>query len=176
MVRWTEASSFFPFLQFSYYPWNYAPATAEAVAAYARVHKALEPYLAEQAAGRRAPMLRPLWYDYPDQPELYPIADQFLLGSDLVAAPVLDAGIFARDISLPPGDWADAWTGERVSAHLRQWPSPCPGIPLFVHTRNPTLLATLRRALEAVPRDAIPGDATTATRQAGLNRDLNVTG
>lgn len=58
-MRGTEASAFFPFLQFSYWPWNYAPDTAKAVLGLARVHKALEPYLAAEAAERRAPLLRP---------------------------------------------------------------------------------------------------------------------
>jgi myogenesis-regulating glycosidase len=176
MVRWTEASTFFPFLQFSYYPWNYAPATARVIAAYAGVHKALEPYLSEQAEHRRAPLLRPLWYDWPNHHELYPIGDAFLLGADLLAAPVLDPGMSARDIQLPPGDWADAWTGKPVSGRLLQWPAPCPGLPLFVHERNPDLLATLMAALAAIPRGTIPTGTTSATWQAGLDRDLAVTG
>jgi alpha-glucosidase (family GH31 glycosyl hydrolase) len=176
MVRWTELSSFFPFLQFSYFPWNYAPETARALAGYARVHKALEPYLAGCAAARRKPLLRPLWYDWPEDTALFPIADEFLLGDDLLVAPVLDPGVTSRDIRLPPGVWIDAWTQTPVSGVLRQWVAPCPGIPLFVKEGNADVLAILNRALTAVNRGGIESQIITATWQAGLTRDLTVTG
>jgi alpha-glucosidase (family GH31 glycosyl hydrolase) len=176
MVRWTEVSAFFPFLQFSYYPWNYTEATARAVAAYAQVHKALESYLGSQSTNRVKPLLRPLWYDWPEESALFAVSDEFMLGDDLLAAPVLDPGVVARDIILPPGVWVDAWTQETVSGALRQWPAPCPGIPLFVKPGNPDLLATLNRMLATIHRGGIEPNLTTATWQAGLTRDLNVTG
>lgn len=176
MVRWTEASAFFPFLQFSYFPWNYAATTADAVAAYARVHKALERYVAAQAANRCKPLLRPLWYDWPDQLHLYGVSDEFLLGDDLLAAPVLEPGIVERDVILPPGRWRDGWSGQLVSGTLVQWAAPCPGIPVFVHARNPELFTVLNAALGAVSRQPVPSGNTTATWQAGINRDLTVTG
>jgi len=192
MIRWAEASAFFPFLQFSYFPWNYGEGTAAAVLGSAKVHKALEAYIAEQAAERVKPLLRPVWYDGPgkvpglrrtgtlpvheDRNDPYTIPDQFMLGSDLLVAPVLDEGVTARDVVLPPGEWVDAWTGETVSGVLSQWPAPCPGIPLFVRVDNHELLATLQPALAGIQRDTVASGVTTATWQAGLNRDLNVTG
>ncbi len=226
MIRWTEASAFFPFLQFSYFPWNYGEATAAAVLGYANVHKAIEGYIAEQARSRTKPLLRPVWYDWPeessnrcrdprldprrsaslsrsssrsssesivttietkmgrdddrdndrDEDTLYTIPDQFMLGSDLLVAPVLDPGVTERDVLLPPGEWVDAWTGKRVSGVLRQCPAPCPGIPVFVRGRNEELTEVLRAALGAVQRGCVPPGVTTATWQAGLDRDLSVTG
>jgi hypothetical protein len=63
-----------------------------------------------------------------------------------------------------------------VSGYLLQWPAPCPGIPLFVHARNYGLLATLTAALATIPRGTITSATTTATWQAGLDRDLAVAG
>ena len=177
LIRWTEVSAFFPLLQFSYFPWNYHSATAAVVLAYARVHKALEPYLVAQAASRQAPLLRPLWYDAPRQASLYSVEDEFQLGADLVVAPVTDENRIARDILLPPGHWVDAWTGKAVRGPLlRQYPAPCPGIPLFVRRENQALFAALHAALGAVPREGIPSGVTTATYSAPLDRDLSVTG
>ena len=175
MLRWTECSAFFPFLQFSYFPWNYAEPTASAIAGFAKVHKALEGYLSGQAADRKAPLLRPLWYHYPEQTELYSIDDSFLLGSDLLVAPVLDTGVRTRDIQLPPGEWIDAWTGQAQTGHLKNWPAPCPGVPLFVNAKNTALLKSLQTALVEIERGNAPA-GTTATWEAGLNRDLSVTG
>jgi alpha-glucosidase (family GH31 glycosyl hydrolase) len=175
MVRWTECSAFFPFLQFSYFPWNYAEPTAETIAAYAHLHKALEPYISEQAQNRTAPLIRPLWYDQPDDQSLYAIDDCFQLGGDLVIAPVLDAGVRSRDITLPNGNWVDAWTGNAHQGKLSKWPAPCPGIPVFVHSRNPELYRVLNPALSRIQRGRVSSGTTTHWK-AGLNRDLNVTG
>ena len=176
MVRWTEATTFFPLMQFSYAPWNYAPATEAVVRAYAQLHKALEPYLTAEAAGRTAPLLRPLWYDAPDDPRLYPVADAWLLGRDLLVAPVTTPGAETRDIPLPPGAWIDAWTGAPVSGDLTAYPAPCPGIPLFVRAGREELRALLTPALAAIPRGTVPGGVTTTTYRAGLDREISVTG
>jgi len=177
MVRWTEASAFMPFVQFSYFPWNYCAATERAVRGYALAHKAIEDYLAAEARGRSAPLLRPIWFDAPEAAELYPVADEFMLGGALLAAPVLDPGVSARDVLLPPGEWVDAWTGERIGAGLiRNHPAPCPGIPLFVRTERPEILAALHAALRAIERGSVPSGVTTTRHSTGLDRDLNVTG
>lgn len=177
MVRWTEASALFPLLQFSYLPWNYAEPTAKAVRGWAGVHAALGSYVAAQLADRRGPLLRPLWYDDPANDKLYTVADEFLLGSDVLAAPVLTAGAQARDVLLPAGTWCDAWSGA-VCANdfLPDYPAPCPGMPVFVRASRPDLLAALQPALQRIARGTVAAGITTATYVAGLDRDLNVTG
>ncbi|MDR1146285.1 MAG: glycoside hydrolase family 31 protein [Verrucomicrobiales bacterium] len=177
MTRWTEATAFMPLMQFSYFPWNYAPATERALRGLALAHKALQGYLAAQARARRAPLLRPVWYDTPSAAELYTVGDEFLLGDDLLVAPVLTAGAVARDVLLPPGEWTDAWTGVTVSGGWhKNYPAPCPGIPLFVKAGHRELAATLRAALAVIERGSIVSGVTTTTYTAGLNRDLSVTG
>ncbi len=42
--------------------------------------------------------------------------DAWLLGSALFVAPVLERGATGRDVELPPGDWHDWWTGDRVAS------------------------------------------------------------
>ncbi len=177
MVRWTEASAFMPMLQFSYFPWNFAPETQAVVRSYAWAHKALEPYLAEQARDRRAPLLRPIWYDSPLESSLYAVADEFMLGSDLLAAPVLTEGRVVRDIALPPGDWIDAWNGTAHGAgRLADYPAPCPGMPLFVRSGRSDLLRALSPGLKSIERGGIKSGRVSATYRAGLDRDLNVSG
>jgi len=177
MVRWTEVSAFFPFLQFSYFPWNYAAGTEQVVRQLAKVHHALAPDLESSARNRTRPLLRPLWYDAPDVPELYAIADEFALGSDLVIAPVLDPARSERDVVLPPGRWVDVWTGTELTGGAHPgFPAPCPGIPVFVRAENSALCDRLATALRPIQRGSIKSDLCTATWQSGLNRDLNVTG
>ena len=177
MVRWTECSALMPIIQFSYFPWNYAAATEEAVLGLARLHKALGPYIAASAADRRAPLVRPLWYDAPRVDALYTVADEFMLGPDLVAAPVLSKGAAERDVVLPPGRWRDAWTGETISGGLHvRYPAPCPGMPVFVRARDDSLFTAAHSELSRISRGSVPTGITTTTYQAGLNRDLGVTG
>ncbi|MBA4388279.1 MAG: hypothetical protein C0404_09885 [Verrucomicrobia bacterium] len=177
MVRWTEASAFFPIMQFSYVPWNYAGATEEAVRGFALLHKALEGYIVAQAANRAAPLLRPIWYDAPGREELYGATDEFMLGGDILVAPVLDPGIVTRDIILPPGDWIDAWTGAgfaegRITGH----PAPCPGMPVFVRGNRKDLAALMKNCLRDIKRGSVESGITTTKYSAGLDRDLSVTG
>jgi alpha-glucosidase (family GH31 glycosyl hydrolase) len=176
-VRWTEVSTWMPIMQFSYFPWNYAPAVDDAARKYAAVHKALENYLVGASRGRRAPLLRPIWYDSPAESDLYDVDDEFLLGGDILVAPVLDPGRTEREIVLPRGTWRDAWTGARVeTGRLAGYPAPCPGIPVFVREESPALLDTLCPLLQVIRRGSIASGETSATYSAGLDRDLGVTG
>ncbi len=177
MVRWTEATAFMPFMQFSYFPWNYCAETEKVILAYAQLHKRLQTYLFEQTIERKAPLLRPIWYDAPHVEELFEVADEYLLGNDLLVAPVVECGCTSRDIVLPPGKWTDAWTGHPVAEGLHAgYPSPCPGIPLFVRSDRNDLLLLLREALAPISGRSVPSGVTTTTYSAGLDRDITVTG
>lgn len=104
--------------------------------AYARLHTALVPYLhrsAEVAHARGLPIVRPLFLNYPAETETHGLGDQYLLGDDLLVAPVLRPGERERRCYLPTGAWRDFWTG-RVH-HGPGWttvPAPVERIPLFV--------------------------------------------
>ncbi len=176
-IRWTEASAFFPLFQFSYFPWNYSEPTSAIAKKFAMLHKNLEDYLLETAENRKVPILRPLWYDEPDRKEFYSVNDQFLLGRDLLIAPVLNEHQLARDIVLPSGLWKDAWTGKcfrakRISMH----PAPCPGIPVFVKATNNELYETINSLLKTIKMGSIISGKTSATWQCGLDRNIKITG
>jgi hypothetical protein len=82
--------------------------------AHARLHTALAPYLYRYAViahGRGLPLVRPLFLNYPDDAATYGVEDQYLLGDDLLVAPVDDEGARTRTLYLPAGGWVDFWTG-----------------------------------------------------------------
>ena len=64
--------------------------------------------LAEESTRTGAPIIRPIWWNAEpgDQPSLT-VGDQFLLGDDILVAPVLEKGATGRDIYLPAGLWRD---------------------------------------------------------------------
>jgi len=183
-VRWTEASAFFPIMQFSYFPWNYASAVVEACRAYAELHQRLGPYIyraALRAMGEGEMIIAPLFAQFPADERCYRINDEFLLGRDLLVAPVLDEGLTQREVYLPPGCWIDIWSertlegGRRIAEH----PAPCPGIPLFVRKggeEESELLDVFADWRAGMERGTVPSGITTATHQAGIDRDLSVTG
>ncbi len=176
-VRWTEATAFLPMMQFSYAPWHYAAPTQVAAAGYAQLHALLGDYLHEQSQQRTAPLVRPLWYADPNDAALYTIPDAFLLGSDILAAPVVTEGAISRDVYLPRGQWRDAWTGvEYAGGLLVNHPAPCPGIPIFVRAEQTELYELLHSALCRINRASVLPGVTTTTYSAGLDRDLTVTG
>jgi len=65
----------------------------------------------EEAARTGAPILRPLFYHYADDPATHELNDQFLLGRDLLLAPVLAPGQSCRAVYLPAGRWYDLRSG-----------------------------------------------------------------
>jgi alpha-glucosidase len=110
-------------------------ATLTAFRAYARLHTALEPYLhrAARAAHRIGlPIIRPLFLEYPDDDTAYDLDDQYLLGRDLLVAPVVRSGARSRAVYLPEGRWQHYWTGRRYDGG--RWitiGAPATEIPLF---------------------------------------------
>ena len=95
----------------------------------------LMPYLytlMARATRDNEPVVRPLLYDFPEDRVAIPIDDSFMLGPDLLVAPVLEEGDREREIYLPshPGGWFDLRTGEhyeggrvaRVAAPLGRLP------------------------------------------------------
>ena len=82
------------------------------------------------------PVMRPLFYDFPDDRQSYTIEDQYMFGPDILVAPVLKAGASSRTIYFPAGSrWKDALTGETYEGgHTVDYAVSIENIPLF--TRN----------------------------------------
>ena len=95
----------------------------------------LKPYLLaqmKQAHLKGLPAMRPLFVDFAGDTAAWTIADQFMLGPDLLVAPVLDEGARSRVVYLPAGtEWVEAWDGTaypggtqvEVKAPLNQVPA-----------------------------------------------------
>ena len=97
----------------------------------------LRPYIMEQmrlASIRGTPPMRPLFFDFRDDPGALPVEDEFLFGPDILVAPVLEYGARGRDVYLPGGtQWTDAYTGQRFEGG--QWvhaEAPLERIPVYL--------------------------------------------
>ena len=138
LVRWTQAGSLSPFFRNHYAsgvrrqePWAFGEETLDLVRKAIALRYHLLPYLYD-LAHEDLPMLRPLVMEYPDDPNVANICDQFLLGDALMAAPVIQPGTFARSVYLPKGVWYDYYTGKRyVGGKYILAEAPMDKLPLF---------------------------------------------
>jgi alpha-glucosidase (family GH31 glycosyl hydrolase) len=98
-------------------PWDDDETLAH-LAAFAKLHVILAPYkleLMRESERRGLPMARPLAMHYARDPVARRRTQQFLLGRNLLVAPVMDRGTNRVHAYLPPGDvWVDVWTTQQT--------------------------------------------------------------
>ncbi|MDY6985897.1 MAG: glycoside hydrolase family 31 protein [Candidatus Thermoplasmatota archaeon] len=139
-IRWVELAAFMPIMQFSTDFFNQSEKAQGIAAECMRAHEDLYPYLAElaeEAAETGMPVVRPLFFEYSDEEECYSINDQYLLGSDMLVAPVLEQGARAREVYLPEGLWRDYWSGEIHDGGERiDCSAPLDRIPVFIRLQQ----------------------------------------
>lgn len=154
-VRAFAASAFVPIMQyhseFNHHrtpsrdrtPWNIAsvwgePQVIGEIRDIVAMRERLLPYLERQArlaVTTGAPLMRPLFFDFPDDEASWSKEPQWMLGDDILVAPVLAPGT-EWEVALPSGDWRDAWTGEAVAGGRRiVTATPRHRVPVFVRAR-----------------------------------------
>lgn len=95
-------------------PWAYGSEAERIFRQYDELRYRLLPYIYSEAVecGRTSlPMMRPLVLDYEDDPNTFTLEDQYLFGSQLLVAPILDV-TNRRRVYLPAGEWVDYWSQE----------------------------------------------------------------
>lgn len=116
--------------------WSFGDTAYAIIRKLLLLREQLRPYLRvlNQAAHERgAPPMRPLIYDFPADTAAANLADEFMLGPDLLVAPVVDQGATARLVYLPAGvTWVDAWTGEEITGgQAVEAAAPIERIPVY---------------------------------------------
>jgi len=95
--------------------WSFGEEAYQIMAHYLQVREQLRPYIMEQMARASwdgTPVMRPLFFDFPEDEACYLVEDQYMFGPDLLVAPVLEYGARSREVYLPPGaTWTDARSG-----------------------------------------------------------------
>jgi alpha-glucosidase (family GH31 glycosyl hydrolase) len=142
-VRWLELAAFTSMLRDNYgdrhgspsYTWS-DESTVALWRRYARIHQALGPYLwnaAQQAHETGLPVMRHLAIAYPDDPRAWAEEQEYLLGDDLLVAPVLEPLARQRTVYLPAGRWTHWWTGQLYAGPGDVTvPAPQDQIPVFI--------------------------------------------
>jgi len=95
-------------------PWAYDEAFVDDFRRTVELKYALMLYIyaqAKESSEHGFPMLRALFFEYPDDPTSWFIDDQYMFGSDLLVAPLFEESD-TRNVYLPPGSWLDYQTGQ----------------------------------------------------------------
>ena len=100
-------------------PWNMeesyaAPGFMDEIRYWHKLREKLRPYLwqtAQKCVKESKPMMRPLVYQWPDDPNVIDCQDEYLLGDDLLVAPLLEEHAVSREVYLPQGMWFDFFDG-----------------------------------------------------------------
>jgi alpha-glucosidase (family GH31 glycosyl hydrolase) len=142
-------------------PWNIAARTGDKrvlpiYRRFAVLREALLPYLTEQAAlsvTTSKPLMRALFFDEPDDAEIWKWPYEYFLGDDLLVAPVTEPGIESSRIYLPRGEWIDAWTGVMHRGPVVvDRPAPLEEIPVYIRPSRANKLLPLLRTAGAASR------------------------
>ncbi|MCU1489751.1 MAG: glycoside hydrolase family 31 [Acidimicrobiaceae bacterium] len=124
-------------------PWNVGEQTGDARVVkifghFARLRERLVPYLAEAGAAAvkaRGPLMQPLFFATPGDERVWEFPDEYLLGPDLLVAPVTEPGATTRRLYVPQGTWVDPWTGEEIrGATVITREAPLDQIPVLVRS------------------------------------------
>ena len=121
-------------------PWNLAeqlqdPQVLEISCAFARLRETLRPTLWQEArhgVEQARPLMAHLCFDWPEDPQAWQVHDQYMLGRQLLVAPVVEPGAQRRSLYLPQGRWEDFFTGKRFEGgQTITVDAPLDRIPVF---------------------------------------------
>jgi len=143
-TRWHQFGTFVPlFRTHGQWPrrelWNIAPEGSpayESILWYMQLRYRLMPYLYSLAGAvhfEDATLMRGLPMDYPNDPEVRDLSDQWMLGPALMACPVYEYGARERSVYFPEGGWYDFYTGQYIEGGQRLTvAAPYERMPLYV--------------------------------------------
>ncbi|GMV43709.1 MAG: hypothetical protein AMXMBFR64_54250 [Myxococcales bacterium] len=158
-VRWFEQTALSTVMQVGTntndVPWEgnakngFDQETLDLYRVYARLHLRLWPYVwthAQRLAIDGRPIQRPFGLAYPEL-GVHP-SDTYLLGDDLLVAPVVERAQTERVVPLPPGRWLDWWTGEAYEGASVTLDAPLGTLPLLI--REGALVPLLRPTIDTL--------------------------
>lgn len=123
-IRWLQLTAFLPSMQYSISPWQYDEDVVDIALRWTSFHEnVITPILLriirEEVVTEGKPLNRPVWWIAPEDPIALVIDSEFLVGDEMLVAPIVTEGALSRDVYLPEGAWYDHLHGETVQGG--QW-------------------------------------------------------
>ena len=160
-TRWFQAAAFHPFFRNHAArgtqprePWVYGEPYTSVIRDFIHLRLKFLPYwytLAEETARTGCPLIRPLFWLSPQEETLHRQHDAFLVGSDVLVAPITTPGAKNRPITLPPGEWLSFWSGDLHQGGQRiTTPAQLETIPIFIRAGAVIPLEVAPNTLELI--------------------------
>jgi alpha-D-xyloside xylohydrolase len=141
-TRWFQYAAFLPIFRahgsrVENEVWSYGKQAEPILVKYLRLRYELMPYvysLAYSTYRTGAPYMRALFMDFPNDPKVADLRDEYMFGPAFLVAPVTEQGVTHRRVYLPAGsDWFNYWTNERLrGGRTVDVAAPIETLPLFV--------------------------------------------
>jgi len=152
-------------------PWRFGKYYEDIIRRYLKLRYQLLPLLyttLEEANQTGVPLFRPLVLNYQDDANTYNLDDEFMIGSDLLVAPVVKPDVTRRLVYLPKGSWYDYWTNKKYEGGtMISADAPLETVPMFVRAGAIIPTAPEMNYIGEKPQDPItfniyPDDAGSA--------------
>ncbi len=121
-IRWLQFGAFSPLMQFHGIaprePWHFGEEAERAYRLLTQLRAQLKPYLislGREAARTGLPLMRPMALEFPDDPRFVAEDSQYMLGPDVLVAPVFEDGASGRRVKFPAGRWRSATRAEEFT-------------------------------------------------------------
>ena len=143
LTRWYQASALVPLMRehtgkgsYDQEPWVYGEPYMSMMKKYINLRYKLLPYIYTafyEASITGAPIIRPLLYEYQNDENTYTLEDEFLVGKDILVAPVVEKGADKKLVYLPEGNWYDYESDQVLDGGKSYYyTAPLHVLPLFV--------------------------------------------
>lgn len=159
LARWTQVGALTPFFRnhsaigfARQEPWSFGEKYEEVIRKYIQLRYQWLPQLYtlfKEAHDTGLPVMRPLVLEYPDDENTFNLSDQFMIGENVVVAPILKPTDEYRVVYLPEGNWYDYWTGKTLKGgqrHLIQ--APLDTLPIYVKAGTALAHGPIRMSTE----------------------------
>ncbi len=178
-TRWLQLGAFYPFMRThttigtpDQEPWSYGTRHEDLNRRAIELRYELLPHVynaMHEASTTGVPAFRPLVLEYPEDPRLANLDDEFLFGSDLLVAPVLREAATDREVYLPAGTWYDFWSLRPYEGgRTYRIPVTIESIPIFVRAgafvfRQPVVQHTGEMRGQPLIVEAYPAERSSAS-------------
>ncbi len=178
LIRWTQFGTFTPYFRnhsaintLRQEPWSFGEDVEGLVKKYIEQRYVWLPHLYtlfRQASQTGVPVMRPLVLEYPTDENTFNLSDQFMIGDNVIVAPIMTPTTNHRVVYLPEGNWVNYWTEEMLIGnkhHLVE--APIDILPIFIKEGTIIPHGTIKQST-AIPEDEITyhiylGDKTEAS-------------
>lgn len=176
-ARWLQAGALTPFFRShsvgwvgNKEPWEFGDEFTKINRATVELRYQFLPYLYtlfREHERTGAPVMRPLWYEFPGDPLTYLVSDQYMVGSDILVAPVVKEGMRTRGIYLPAdAEWIDWWTGIRLESGKTHYPpAPLDRLPIFIRVGSVVPTQAVIQHTGEMPNAAITLNVAAGIRE-----------